>query len=81
LCSGLNRQEFQNAMLIIGITKLPNKTIYHKYQKLMSKKIKNVALENTRKALYASIDDAKKKGKNALTVRFNTSWSHVRNAS
>ncbi|CAB5373721.1 unnamed protein product [Rhizophagus irregularis] len=81
LCSGLNRQEFQNAMLTIGITKLPSKTIYHKYQKSMSENIKNVALENTRKALYASIDDAKKKGKNVLTVGFDTSWSHVRNAS
>lgn len=81
LCSGLNRQEFQNAMLTIGITKLPSKTIYHKYQKSMSENIKNVALENTRKALYASIDDAKKKRKNSLTVGFDTSWSHVCNAS
>jgi hypothetical protein len=63
LCSGLNRQEFQNAMLTIRITKLPSKTIYHKYQKSMSENIKNVALENTRKALYASIDDAKKREK------------------
>ncbi|RIA79877.1 hypothetical protein C1645_745629 [Glomus cerebriforme] len=79
LCSRLNRQEFQNAMLTIRIMKLPCKAIYHRYQKSMDKNIKNVALENAKKALYASIDDAKKKGKNVLTVEFDISWSHVRN--
>jgi hypothetical protein len=81
LCSGLNRQEFQNAMLTIGITKLPSKTIYYKYQKSIDENIKNIALENAKNALYASIDDAKKKGKNSLTVGFDASWSHVRNAA
>ena len=63
LCSELNRQEFQNAMLTIGITKLSSKAIYHRYQRSMDENIKNVALENAKKALYASIDDAKKRGK------------------
>lgn len=81
LCGGLNRQEFQNAMLTIGITKLPGKTIFYKYQKSLDENIKYVALENAKKALYASIDDAKKKGKSCLTVGFDASWSYVRNAA
>ncbi|CAB4432330.1 unnamed protein product [Rhizophagus irregularis] len=36
LCGGLNRQEFQNSMLTLGITKLPSKAIYYRYQKSMS---------------------------------------------
>ncbi|RIA81559.1 hypothetical protein C1645_744435 [Glomus cerebriforme] len=63
LCGGLNHQEFQNSMLTFGITKLPSKSIYHKYQKSMSEDIKNVASENAKKALYVSIEDAKKKEK------------------
>ncbi|PKB98403.1 hypothetical protein RhiirA5_431422 [Rhizophagus irregularis] len=81
LCGGLNRQEFQNSMLTLGITKLPSKAIYHRYQKSISEDIKNIALENAKKALYASIEDAKKNGKNALTIGFDASWSHVRNAA
>ncbi|CAB5382714.1 unnamed protein product [Rhizophagus irregularis] len=56
LCGGLNCQEFQNSMLILGIIKLPSKSIYHKYQKSMSKDIKHTASENAKKALYLSID-------------------------
>ena len=63
LCGGLNRQEFQNAMLTLGVTKLPSKSIYFKYQESISENINNVALENAKKALYASIEDAKKKRK------------------
>jgi uncharacterized protein YbjQ (UPF0145 family) len=68
-------------MLTLGVTKLPSKSIYHKYQKSMSEDIKNTASENAKKALYSLIEDAKKKGKNTLTVGFDISWSHVRNAS
>src|SRR5438270_11891815 len=60
LCGGLNRNEFQNAMVTLGITKLPSKSIYFKYQTSISKNINNIALENSKKALYVSIDDAKK---------------------
>ncbi|RGB23835.1 hypothetical protein C1646_773936 [Rhizophagus diaphanus] len=81
LCSGLNHLDTMAFKTIVQLFCKIFKIYQYIFKKSMSENIKNVALENTRKALYASIDDAKKKGKNVLTVRFDTSWSHVHNAS
>ncbi|GES74897.1 DNA helicase RecQ [Rhizophagus clarus] len=68
------------AKAFTAATLCDGKSIYYKYQKSLDESIKNIALENIKKALYISIEDAKKKEKNCLTENHKANSKQIEHA-
>jgi hypothetical protein len=80
LAGGINRHAMQTALAEIGITTQSCKSSYHQYQAQMSPVIISKANESVKQALNAAITHAKTSGKKSLSIGFDCSWSHSRNA-
>src|SRR6266498_4920486 len=80
LAGGINRCAMQTALAVIGLTTQSCKLSYHQYQSRMFPTIILEANESSRQALNAAIAHANNLGKKSLSVGFDCSWSHSRNA-
>ncbi|PKK61666.1 hypothetical protein RhiirC2_718260 [Rhizophagus irregularis] len=80
LAGGMNHYAMQTALAVMGITAQSCKSSYHQYQSRMFPTLILKAEESAKQALNAAITHTVAKGKKALTIGFDCSWSHSRNA-
>ncbi|CAG8660723.1 18191_t:CDS:10 [Rhizophagus irregularis] len=80
LAGGMNHYAMQAALAVMGITAQSCKSSYHQYQSRMFPALILKAEESTKQALKAAITHTLTEGKKALTIGFDCSWSHSRNA-
>ncbi|UZN99576.1 uncharacterized protein OCT59_000843 [Rhizophagus irregularis] len=80
LAGGMNHYTMQTALAVMGITAQSCKSSYHQYQYRMFPTLILKAEESAKQALNAAITHTVAKGKKALTIGFDCSWSHSRNA-
>jgi hypothetical protein len=81
IAGGINHYELTRALAIMGITRQPWWKSYNAYQQKLCQSICKTARECTDKALHDVITHLKKENNNTLSVSFDVSWSHVRNAN
>ncbi|PKY56375.1 hypothetical protein RhiirA4_428204 [Rhizophagus irregularis] len=80
LAGGINHYAMQTALAVIGITTQSCSRSYHQHQSQMFPTIISKANESAKQALNAAIAHANAKGKKFLSVGYDCSWSHSRNA-
>ena len=82
LATGLNRQAFSTALMILGITHQSCKRSYHHYQSQMFDFIIEKAQNSAQIALTNALDYLENNRKEKIIpIGFDCSWSHVRNAN
>ena len=80
LAGGINRCAMQTALAVIGVTTQSCKQSFHQYQSQMFSNIILKANESAKQTLNAAIIHTNTKEKKVLSVGFDCSWSHSRNA-
>jgi hypothetical protein len=80
LAGGINHYAMQTALAVIGVTTQSCSRSYHQYQSQMFPTIISKANESAKQALNAAIAHANAKEKKSLSVGYDCSWSHSRNA-
>ncbi|CAG8689171.1 24845_t:CDS:10 [Gigaspora margarita] len=81
LAKGISRNAIQSSLATIGITHQISKRTYHRYQTMCSSFLIDSAKSSAAEALQNCIIHALSEDKKVLAVRFDCSWSYVRNAS
>ncbi|RGB26731.1 hypothetical protein C1646_770049 [Rhizophagus diaphanus] len=81
LVGGVNRQQLQNILSIIGVTAQSSKGHYHNKQNEYLEKINIEAEKSAQIALTKAIKHIKAKEERILPTSFDCSWSHCQNAN
>ena len=81
LVAGLNRQQNETFLASMGITNQICKKTFHNNQKRFFQTLTMEAEESAKDTLMECINHIKSLDQNILSVSFDTSWSHVRNAN
>ena len=81
LAGGVNHYALTKVFAMMGITHQPSQPSFHKYQQELSPVICQAAKESAAKALDDVLEYLKQANKKTLSVSFDVSWSHVRNAN
>jgi hypothetical protein len=81
LVGGVNHYALTKVFAMMGITRQPSKPSFHKYQQMLSPVICQAAKESAAEALKNVLDYLKQINRKTLSVSFDVSWSHARNAN
>ncbi|CAG8806788.1 41393_t:CDS:10, partial [Gigaspora margarita] len=81
LAGGISRNAIQSSLAIIGITNQTSNKTYYKYQKMYFALLIASANLSIKEALQKCIKHTLSQGKKSLSVGFDCSWSHIRNAN
>ncbi|CAG8774144.1 45294_t:CDS:10, partial [Gigaspora margarita] len=81
LARGISHNALQSSLAAIGITSQLGKKMYNNYQKLYFSPLIASAKSSTAQALQKCIEYTINQNKKALTIEFDCSWAHVRNAN
>jgi hypothetical protein len=81
IAGGVNHNGLTKVLAMMGITHQPSKKSYHTYQQTISQSVCKNAKECAEKALHDVLEYLQRINKNTLSVSFDVSWSHVRNAN
>jgi hypothetical protein len=81
LAGGVNHYALTKIFAIMGVTRQPSQPSFHKYQQTLSPIICQSAKESAAKAFNDVLEYLKQTDKKTLSVSFDVSWSHVRNAN
>jgi hypothetical protein len=81
LAGGVNHYALTKIFAMMGITRQPSQRSFHKYQQTLSPVICQAAKESAAQELDNVLEYLKKTNKKTLSVSFDVSWSHARNAN
>jgi hypothetical protein len=81
IAGAVNRYALSRVLATLGVTKQPSRTTFHKHQQKLSPVICQAAKQCAADALQEVLRHLQKTHKETLSVSFDVSWSHVRNAT
>jgi hypothetical protein len=81
IAGGINHYALTRAFAMMGITRQSSRPSYNTYQQKISQSICKTARECTERSLHDVLEYLHLQNNNTLSVSFDVSWSHVRNAN